>query len=135
MASIVLLLSELLGGESTSVMAADWYMRGHSLREFRPVAVAAKAGERPAAETRRGEAEERGGARRRSRRRASPRRSRSRISAPCPGSPWMSCGLKSAGRPFAGERGKKNLFLRSSLRVLTERGICVVSPVLFKSDM
>ncbi|XP_040376162.1 uncharacterized protein LOC107303823 [Oryza brachyantha] len=58
MASIVLLLSELLGGESTSVMAADWYMRGHSLREFRPVAVAAKAGERPAAETRRCEAEE-----------------------------------------------------------------------------
>uniref|UniRef100_A0A0D9Y6I0 Uncharacterized protein n=1 Tax=Oryza glumipatula TaxID=40148 RepID=A0A0D9Y6I0_9ORYZ len=56
MASIVLLLSELLGGESTSVMAADWYMSGHSLREFRPVAAAAAAAaavakcERPAAE-------------------------------------------------------------------------------------
>uniref|UniRef100_A0A0E0FJU2 Uncharacterized protein n=1 Tax=Oryza nivara TaxID=4536 RepID=A0A0E0FJU2_ORYNI len=58
MASIVLLLSELLGGESTSVMAADWYMSGHSLREFRPVAAAPAAAaaaavakcERPAAE-------------------------------------------------------------------------------------
>ncbi|KAF0897912.1 hypothetical protein E2562_001620 [Oryza meyeriana var. granulata] len=58
MASIVLLLSELLGGESTSLMAADWYMSGHSLREFRPVAAAVAKGERPAAEARRSEAEE-----------------------------------------------------------------------------
>uniref|UniRef100_A0A0E0JGS5 Uncharacterized protein n=1 Tax=Oryza punctata TaxID=4537 RepID=A0A0E0JGS5_ORYPU len=57
MASIVLLLSELLGGESTSVMAADWYMSGHSLREFRPAVAAPAAAaavvgkcERPAAE-------------------------------------------------------------------------------------
>ncbi|KAG8045172.1 hypothetical protein GUJ93_ZPchr0008g11958 [Zizania palustris] len=49
MASIVLLLSELLGGESTSVTAANWYMGGHSLREFRPAAAApASKGERPA---------------------------------------------------------------------------------------
>uniref|UniRef100_A0A0E0C0F6 Uncharacterized protein n=1 Tax=Oryza meridionalis TaxID=40149 RepID=A0A0E0C0F6_9ORYZ len=52
MASIVMLLSELLGGESTSVMAADWYMSGHSLREFRPVVAAPAVAkcERPAAE-------------------------------------------------------------------------------------
>jgi hypothetical protein len=37
MASIVLLLSELLGGESASVLAAERYMGGHrSLGEFRP---------------------------------------------------------------------------------------------------
>uniref|UniRef100_A0A0D9UZD9 Uncharacterized protein n=1 Tax=Leersia perrieri TaxID=77586 RepID=A0A0D9UZD9_9ORYZ len=55
MASIVMLLSELLGGESTSVMAAEWYMGGHSLREFRPAAAVAM-GERPAGEARRSEA-------------------------------------------------------------------------------
>ncbi|KAE8821721.1 hypothetical protein D1007_00127 [Hordeum vulgare] len=39
MASIVLLLSELLGGAgSTSMLAANCYMGGHSLREFRPAA-------------------------------------------------------------------------------------------------
>lgn len=48
MASIVLLLSELVGGaESTSVLAANWYMSGHSLRDFRPAGVA--KGERPPA--------------------------------------------------------------------------------------
>ncbi|CAD6232046.1 unnamed protein product [Miscanthus lutarioriparius] len=37
MASIVLLLSELLGGESASVLAAERYMGGHqTLRELRP---------------------------------------------------------------------------------------------------
>ena len=36
MASIVLLLSELLCRESASVLAADRYMCGQSLREFRP---------------------------------------------------------------------------------------------------
>lgn len=48
MASIVLLLSELLGGAgSTSMLAANCYMGGHSLREFRP---AAAKGERAPAE-------------------------------------------------------------------------------------
>ena len=37
MASIVLLLSELLGGESASVLAAERYRGGHqTLRELRP---------------------------------------------------------------------------------------------------
>ncbi|KAG0537216.1 hypothetical protein BDA96_03G129400 [Sorghum bicolor] len=38
MASIVLLLSELLGGESASVLAAERYMSGHRCLagEFRP---------------------------------------------------------------------------------------------------
>ncbi|KAF7029243.1 hypothetical protein CFC21_041044 [Triticum aestivum] len=41
MASIVLLLSELLGGAgSTSMLEASCYMGGHSLREFRPAAAA-----------------------------------------------------------------------------------------------
>ncbi|KAG8052448.1 hypothetical protein GUJ93_ZPchr0001g30174 [Zizania palustris] len=53
MASIVMLVSELLGRESTGVLAANWYMGGHSLREFRPTAAAAPApagvkSERPA---------------------------------------------------------------------------------------
>ncbi|XP_062208382.1 uncharacterized protein LOC133909851 [Phragmites australis] len=50
MASIVLLLSELLGGESASVLAANRYMGGHSLREFRPAVTeaSAKVGARPA---------------------------------------------------------------------------------------
>ncbi|XP_047055815.1 uncharacterized protein LOC124661969 [Lolium rigidum] len=44
MASIVLLLSELLGGAgSTSMLAANCYVSGHSLREFRPAPVAAAA--------------------------------------------------------------------------------------------
>uniref|UniRef100_A0ACD5VY31 Uncharacterized protein n=1 Tax=Avena sativa TaxID=4498 RepID=A0ACD5VY31_AVESA len=44
MASIVLLLSELLGGAgSTSMLAANSYVGGHSLREFRPATVAAAA--------------------------------------------------------------------------------------------
>lgn len=48
MASIVLLLSELLGGAgSASMLAANCYMGGHSLREFRP---AAATGERAPAE-------------------------------------------------------------------------------------
>uniref|UniRef100_A0A0D9UZD7 Uncharacterized protein n=1 Tax=Leersia perrieri TaxID=77586 RepID=A0A0D9UZD7_9ORYZ len=55
MASIVLLLSELLAGDSTSVMAAEWYMGGHSLREFRPVAASPAVGERPAGEARNSE--------------------------------------------------------------------------------
>lgn len=52
MASIVLLLSELLGGaESTGVLAANCYMSGHSLRDFRPAAAATAAkGERAPAE-------------------------------------------------------------------------------------
>ncbi|KAL6849937.1 hypothetical protein ACP4OV_020564 [Aristida adscensionis] len=53
MASIVLLLSELLGGESASVVAADAYMGGQSLRAFRPAvtsaAAAAKQGQRRSA--------------------------------------------------------------------------------------
>uniref|UniRef100_A0A0D9UZD8 Uncharacterized protein n=1 Tax=Leersia perrieri TaxID=77586 RepID=A0A0D9UZD8_9ORYZ len=49
MASIVQLLSELIGGESTSAMAAEWYMGGHSLREFRP---SPAVGEQPADEAR-----------------------------------------------------------------------------------
>jgi hypothetical protein len=49
MASIVLLLSELLGGAgSTSMLAANCYVGGHSLREFRPTAVAAKGERAPA---------------------------------------------------------------------------------------
>jgi len=44
MASIVLLLSELLGGESASVLAAERYMSGHrSLGEFRPAVTEAPA--------------------------------------------------------------------------------------------
>ncbi|EES00537.1 hypothetical protein BDA96_03G129000 [Sorghum bicolor] len=44
MASIVLLLSELLGGESASVLAAERYMGGHrSLGEFRPAVTEAPA--------------------------------------------------------------------------------------------
>ncbi|XP_051220478.1 uncharacterized protein [Lolium perenne] len=44
MASIVLLLSELLGGAgSTSMLAANCYVGGHSLREFRPAPVATAA--------------------------------------------------------------------------------------------
>ncbi|PAN31444.1 hypothetical protein GQ55_5G422500 [Panicum hallii var. hallii] len=44
MASIVLLLSELLGGESASVLAADRYITGGrlSLGEFRPAVTEAK---------------------------------------------------------------------------------------------
>jgi hypothetical protein len=64
MASIVLLLSELLGGESASVLAADRYIMGGRLslgREFfRPAAMEASAAkqqsQRPAAGT--GEEEE-----------------------------------------------------------------------------
>ncbi|GJN06245.1 hypothetical protein PR202_ga23953 [Eleusine coracana subsp. coracana] len=41
MASIVLLLSELLGGESASVVAANRYMCGQSLGEFRPAVTGA----------------------------------------------------------------------------------------------
>ncbi|CAO2185020.1 unnamed protein product [Urochloa humidicola] len=48
MASIVLLLSELLGGESASVLAADRYIMGGrlSLGDFRPAVTSAsgKAG-------------------------------------------------------------------------------------------
>jgi hypothetical protein len=48
MASIVLLLSELLGGAgSTSMLAANCYVGGHSLREFRPAPVAAKGQRAP----------------------------------------------------------------------------------------
>ncbi|CAD6232044.1 unnamed protein product [Miscanthus lutarioriparius] len=50
MASIVLLLSELLGGESASVLAAERYMGGHrSLGDFRPAVTEAPAnqGRRP----------------------------------------------------------------------------------------
>lgn len=53
MASIVLLLSELLGGESASVLAAERYMgggHGSLPGEFRPAvteAPAAKLGQRP----------------------------------------------------------------------------------------
>ena len=46
MASIVLLLSELLGGESASVLAADRYIMGGGrlgLGEFRPTAAAAES--------------------------------------------------------------------------------------------
>ncbi|CAM0880777.1 unnamed protein product [Alopecurus aequalis] len=44
MASILLLLSELLGGAgSTSMLAANCYMGGHSLRDFRPAAATAAA--------------------------------------------------------------------------------------------
>ena len=44
MASILLLLSELLGGaRSTSKLAANCYIGGHSLREFRPAAATAAA--------------------------------------------------------------------------------------------
>ncbi|KAM3027368.1 hypothetical protein ACUV84_031656 [Puccinellia chinampoensis] len=44
MASILLLLSELLGGaRSTSKLAANCYIGGHSLREFRPAAAATAA--------------------------------------------------------------------------------------------
>ena len=46
MASIVLLLSELLGGESASVLAADRYIMGGGrlgLGEFRPAAAAAES--------------------------------------------------------------------------------------------
>ncbi|CAL4976941.1 unnamed protein product [Urochloa decumbens] len=54
MASIVLLLSELLGGESASVLAADRYIMGGrlSLGEFRPAVTPASAkveGQRAAA--------------------------------------------------------------------------------------
>ncbi|RCV24019.1 hypothetical protein SETIT_5G051200v2 [Setaria italica] len=64
MASIVLLLSELLGGESASVLAADRYIMGARLspREFRPAvteASATKQNERPATGTGRAR-EERG---------------------------------------------------------------------------
>ncbi|GJN37899.1 hypothetical protein PR202_gb26898 [Eleusine coracana subsp. coracana] len=41
MASIVLLLSELLRGESASVLAANRYMCGQSLGEFRPAVTGA----------------------------------------------------------------------------------------------
>ncbi|RCV24020.1 hypothetical protein SEVIR_5G050700v4 [Setaria viridis] len=64
MASIVLLLSELLGGESASVLAADRYIMGGRLslgREFRPAvteASAAKQSERPAAGAERAREEE-----------------------------------------------------------------------------
>ncbi|CAL4950567.1 unnamed protein product [Urochloa decumbens] len=56
MASIVLLLSELLGGESASVLAADRYIMGGrlSLGEFRPAVTSASAkveGQRAAAGT------------------------------------------------------------------------------------
>jgi hypothetical protein len=55
MASIVLLLSELLGGAgSTSMLAANCYVGGHSLRDFRPAAVAAKGEWAPATGTRQG---------------------------------------------------------------------------------
>ena len=50
MASIVLLLSELLGGESASVLAADRYIMGGGrlgLGEFRPAAAAAESIESP----------------------------------------------------------------------------------------
>ncbi|EES00539.1 hypothetical protein BDA96_03G129300 [Sorghum bicolor] len=44
MASIMLLLSELLGGESASVLAAERYMGGQqSLRELRSAAVTGPA--------------------------------------------------------------------------------------------
>ncbi|KAF8724157.1 hypothetical protein HU200_021173 [Digitaria exilis] len=46
MASIVLLLSELLGGESASVLAADRYIMGGQrlgLGEFRPAVASAAA--------------------------------------------------------------------------------------------
>ncbi|XP_047055921.1 uncharacterized protein LOC124662078 [Lolium rigidum] len=50
MASIVLLLSELLGGAgSTSMLAANCYVGGHSLREFRPAPAAAKGQRAPPA--------------------------------------------------------------------------------------
>ncbi|KQK03790.1 uncharacterized protein LOC100826026 [Brachypodium distachyon] len=50
MASIVLLLSELLGGAgSNGVLAANCYAGGQSLREFRPVAAAVVAKDEPAA--------------------------------------------------------------------------------------
>ncbi|CAO2162079.1 unnamed protein product [Urochloa humidicola] len=58
MASIVLLLSELLGGESASVLAADRYIMGGrlSLGEFRPAVAVTSAsakveGQRAAAGT------------------------------------------------------------------------------------
>jgi hypothetical protein len=59
MASTLLLLSELLGGESASVLAADRYIMGGRLspREFRPAvtevssASATKQNERPAVGT------------------------------------------------------------------------------------
>ena len=52
MASIVLLLSELLGGESASVLAADRYIMGGGrlgLVEVRPAAAAAESSPSPAA--------------------------------------------------------------------------------------
>lgn len=49
MASIVLLLSELMGCESASVLAANRYIGGQSLGEFRPaVTDAPRQSERPA---------------------------------------------------------------------------------------
>jgi len=53
MASIVLLLSELLGGESASVLAADRYITGGGrlgLGEFRPTVAEAPAKRGAAAE-------------------------------------------------------------------------------------
>ncbi|CAD6238987.1 unnamed protein product [Miscanthus lutarioriparius] len=80
MASIVLLLSELLGGESASVLAAERYMGGHqTLRELRPAVTGPQA--RPTSRTnnvRRPPAPHGASARRRG------MRSRSRISR-CPG--------------------------------------------------
>jgi hypothetical protein len=52
MASIVLLLSELLDGESVSMLAANRYMCGQSLGEFRPAVTEAprqKQSEHPCA--------------------------------------------------------------------------------------
>jgi hypothetical protein len=52
MASIVLLLSELLDGESASMLAANRYMCGQSLGEFRPAVTEAprqEQSERPCA--------------------------------------------------------------------------------------
>uniref|UniRef100_A0A0A9FTK2 Uncharacterized protein n=1 Tax=Arundo donax TaxID=35708 RepID=A0A0A9FTK2_ARUDO len=50
MASIVLLLSELLGGDSASVLAANLYMGGGQslLGEFRPAVTEAASGCKPA---------------------------------------------------------------------------------------
>jgi hypothetical protein len=45
----MLLLLELLGGAgSTSMLAANCYVGGHNLREFRPAAVAVKGEQMPA---------------------------------------------------------------------------------------